>query len=495
MKNKYFRRLTLSVLLIVVATGVCLAAGDDDNVASDEEISAAIAEIIAAERTRDASKVYAGIARRARDSAELRVAYIEKLIELDSPDMAYTAVSELVRISPDSPLAMTVMGYCQARRGDYRAATGQLAKAAAMGVTDEATMENLGQLVAHLDWAPKATALDEDAAATVEANQEAWAGNDAYQRGYAAMSAGYDAYAAAEKEIAEKIFEIKAEGLELQAEVQAYSTELSEVIARRRRLMKESEEDSDDSRGGADADTGASAQNNANNPNQKEIQALFDREEEIYAAVKTINGQVGRLKKDLKASKREQDRLPSKRKSIMRDAKAEFNFIRPVVPEALALTPLTPIDAEAESDAIVIDNDDGQWIAGEGEWQAVAWDGSQHGASLLHDNNANKGVNAIGFLPDLPAAGEYDVYLFVPAADFTATNVPVEVLHAGGMSNVTVNQQTSGGDWLLLGRYTFNQGTGGGVIIRTTGTDGYVFADAAKFQPVPPAEETTPDEE
>ncbi|MCK4602541.1 MAG: hypothetical protein KAU28_08755, partial [Phycisphaerae bacterium] len=133
---------------------------------------------------------------------------------------------------------------------------------------------------------------------------------------------------------------------------------------------------------------------------------------------------------------------------------------------------------------IIIDNEDGANIAGEGEWMVVAWDGTSHGATLLHDNNANKGANAVGFIPDLPAAGDYDVYMYFPAADFTATNVPVEVVHAGGATAVTVNQRTSGGQWLHLGKFTFNQGTGGAVIIRTTGTDGHVFADAVKFQPV-----------
>ena len=43
------------------------------------------------------------------------------------------------------------------------------------------------------------------------------------------------------------------------------------------------------------------------------------------------------------------------------------------------------------------------------------------------------------------------------------------------------NEQTQGGVWVLLGTFTFDASTGGNVTIRTTGTNGYVIADAVRF--------------
>jgi hyaluronate lyase len=43
----------------------------------------------------------------------------------------------------------------------------------------------------------------------------------------------------------------------------------------------------------------------------------------------------------------------------------------------------------------------------------------------------------------------------------------------------------NGGEWNLLGTYSFAAGTGGSVTIANDGTNGYVVADAVKFEYVP----------
>jgi len=370
-------------------------------------------------------------------------------------------------------------------------------------------MENLGQLLAYLDNDPKAPTLSDAAALTVAAGKEGWGANAAYQRGYERVSAGSNAYAEAEAELAAEIETIKTNGVELEAEVNTLNTELRSIADERERIENESfrEDFTRKVEDGDDADSDATPKPIGigrwqDATDAEALQNLYEREGEIYAKIGEIKAQIRRLGKDLSAAQRRLERLPRERRSIMREAQAEFAFIAPALAEQVVLTVLPEEGAVGDgegqgaqpaSDAIIIDNEDGANIAGEGEWAVVAWDGSSHGATLLHDNNANKGANAVGFIPDLPAAGEYDVYMYFPAADFTATNVPVEVVHAGGTTAVTVNQRTSGGQWLHLGKFTFNQGTGGAVIIRTTGTDGHVFADAVKFQPVAVADQPVVD--
>jgi len=71
-----------------------------------------------------------------------------------------------------------------------------------------------------------------------------------------------------------------------------------------------------------------------------------------------------------------------------------------------------------------------------------------------------------------------------PAGSNRATNVPMDITYAGGTTTVVVNQQSNNNLWVSLGTYSFNAGTSGYVTIRTTGTNGYVMADAVEFSPV-----------
>lgn len=65
-----------------------------------------------------------------------------------------------------------------------------------------------------------------------------------------------------------------------------------------------------------------------------------------------------------------------------------------------------------------------------------------------------------------------------------ATNIPEDIAHAGGTSSTTINQQ-GGGQWNLIGTYAFNAGSGGSVIVRTDGANGFVTADAVRFESIP----------
>lgn len=83
------------------------------------------------------------------------------------------------------------------------------------------------------------------------------------------------------------------------------------------------------------------------------------------------------------------------------------------------------------------------------------------------------------FIPNIPITGTYELYMFWAPGSNRATNMPVDIIHAGGTATTSVNQQ-SGGAWRPLGAgsYTFNAGTTGSVLIRNTGVNGAVIADA-----------------
>lgn len=67
------------------------------------------------------------------------------------------------------------------------------------------------------------------------------------------------------------------------------------------------------------------------------------------------------------------------------------------------------------------------------------------------------------------------------SVDSAAASVTTSAGSGPITSTVTVNQQSGGGAWNSVGSYSFSAGTAGSVTIRTTGTSGYVIADAVKF--------------
>jgi hypothetical protein len=104
------------------------------------------------------------------------------------------------------------------------------------------------------------------------------------------------------------------------------------------------------------------------------------------------------------------------------------------------------------------------------------------GANYLHDGDTGAtGGKTATYTPVLPEAGEYEVFALWTSHPNRADNTPIDIHHAGGTSTVTVNQKINGGTWHSLGTYTFAKGTGGKLVIRNDGANGYVVADAARW--------------
>lgn len=140
---------------------------------------------------------------------------------------------------------------------------------------------------------------------------------------------------------------------------------------------------------------------------------------------------------------------------------------------------LESIDLPTE---VILDNTATSGVTLTGTWTTSQSTAGYYGGNYLHDGNTLKGGKSVLFTPSLQAAN-YAVYARWTSDPNRATNVPYDITHAGGTTTVTKNQQSGGGAWVLLGTYTFNAGTGGNVLIRTTGTNGYVIADAVRFLP------------
>jgi hypothetical protein len=143
--------------------------------------------------------------------------------------------------------------------------------------------------------------------------------------------------------------------------------------------------------------------------------------------------------------------------------------------------PLRGLDPK-KLQGVVIDDQNAKLA---GHWTSSAAGKSFVGSGYQHDGKAADGQFTARFEAKLPMAGRYEVRLACPPNSNRATNVPVEVTHAGGTKMVTVNQQKPQVDGLFvsLGSYDFTADQPAVVTLKNAGTDGYVIIDAVQWLP------------
>jgi hypothetical protein len=142
---------------------------------------------------------------------------------------------------------------------------------------------------------------------------------------------------------------------------------------------------------------------------------------------------------------------------------------------------LMPVSQVAISDAA-----DGSGISKSGWWASSTYERGYHGRDYLTDGNTGKSVvKNVRFSPGLPVSGVYAVYARWTTGANRATNVPVDIAAADGTTRKWVNQQADNGIWYHLGAYTFAAGSSGSVTIGNEGANGFVVADAVKFERIP----------
>jgi len=106
------------------------------------------------------------------------------------------------------------------------------------------------------------------------------------------------------------------------------------------------------------------------------------------------------------------------------------------------------------------------------------------GAGYQHAGKGEAEERTARFDAELKAPGRYEVRLACPPNTNRATNVPVEIVHAGGKKTVKVNQQKPEIEDLFISLGTFDFAPGkASVTVFNTGTDGYVIIDAVQWLP------------
>jgi hypothetical protein len=128
---------------------------------------------------------------------------------------------------------------------------------------------------------------------------------------------------------------------------------------------------------------------------------------------------------------------------------------------------------------VLADNDDTTGVVINGQWEKRTSGG--YGPSWLITAPSDK-AKSVQFRPHIKVAGLYTAYAYIPVVDSAATQTHF-VIDNGRIKDVSVapavqvEGQTSG-EWVSLGTYTFQKGTGATVTITTSKANGYIAADA-----------------
>jgi uncharacterized lipoprotein YddW (UPF0748 family) len=160
---------------------------------------------------------------------------------------------------------------------------------------------------------------------------------------------------------------------------------------------------------------------------------------------------------------------------------------------ALALAALVlcaPLAAQ-----VVIDNVDAGFSVTFGSWTPASSATGKYGSDYRYKGCVGAGSSPTGTVEWRPslAADTYTVEVWYPAGSNRANDAPFTVHHANGSTTVRLNQQVNGGQWVSLGSFDFNAGTGGYLELANNAQTGQVvIADAARFTPVSAV--TSPDE-
>mgnify|MGYP000850597322 FL=1 len=142
-----------------------------------------------------------------------------------------------------------------------------------------------------------------------------------------------------------------------------------------------------------------------------------------------------------------------------------------------------------ETSTIILDNPTAKSVGGSdiaGNWTRSTSNPGYYG----DDYQARAGTSGTSYArwtPRFRDSGYYQVYMRWTAGTNRASMARVHLNTATGQQVVYVNQRYNGGIWYPLGRYYFSAGyaTGAGsVTLWATGANGYVIADAVKFERV-----------
>lgn len=133
--------------------------------------------------------------------------------------------------------------------------------------------------------------------------------------------------------------------------------------------------------------------------------------------------------------------------------------------------------------AEVVVDDQSAGYSETGTWTSSTSSAARYGARYRVAAVSAQGGASASFTPNLPSPGRYPVYVWYAQGANRASDALYRVHHAGGVSEVRVDQRAFGNHWAFLGEWAFEAGTAGKVELVNQGSDAasFVIADAVRF--------------
>lgn len=132
---------------------------------------------------------------------------------------------------------------------------------------------------------------------------------------------------------------------------------------------------------------------------------------------------------------------------------------------------------------VVVDNVQAELV---GSWAMSTSSKQWVGYNYAHDSDIRNGNNSATFRAVLPSDGRYEVRFAFPQNSNRASNVPVTIHHADGVTEVSVNQRKMppiDDLSVSLGVFRFAKNTPAQVVVTNKDVDGYVVIDAVQWVP------------
>ncbi len=148
-----------------------------------------------------------------------------------------------------------------------------------------------------------------------------------------------------------------------------------------------------------------------------------------------------------------------------------------VIAGAIQLVRLQPVAGE-----VVVDNGDSGFL-NYGEWKESTKIAGYLGSNYQYITSRNGNDSAVWSAP-IPVAGSYEVYARWTSHPNRPANAPYLVEANGVQTLVTVDQKKNGGEWVLLGTFSYSAGETARVIL-SNDAPGHVIADGVRWLPVP----------
>lgn len=138
------------------------------------------------------------------------------------------------------------------------------------------------------------------------------------------------------------------------------------------------------------------------------------------------------------------------------------------------------ITVTAPVSEVIVDNNSGGFAASS-SWIAASSSTDKYGADYRYRSTQAVSDNAV-WTGNLPSTKAYNVYAWWPQGANRSATASYHVVHAGGTTVVTVNQQANGGKWNLLGNWSMNAGNNQVRLSCWTTTGFIVVGDAVRWQ-------------